>query len=738
MREAETRTQHRRLWQATNVIAAALFACAIQAVPPIVPMPQKIELGTGSVILTAGSAILRDNSLDGIAQRMRQDLKRFPKRKDGVVIQLQVSEEDSELSVEGYRLTVGQGRITLIAKRAAGIQYGWQSLMQVANDQGRVQQMTVSDWPRFGWRGMHLDVSRHFFTVAEIKKYLDYLARYKFNVFHWHLVDDGGWRLEIKKYPKLTQVGAWRKPMPAWDFGSLDFPGTGPKGMYGGFYTQEQVREIVQYAADRYITVVPEIEMPGHCLPAVLAYPELGANRMSLSPKAVRDTAYCAGKDRVYSFLEDVLRETMSLFPSRYIHIGGDEVDKSNWADCYDCQEKLKKEGLKDLNELQSYFIRHFDKFLSDHGRVLVGWDEILEGGLAPKSVVMSWRGESGGIAAAKSGHRVVMSPTSHCYFDYPYTSTSTEHVYGYAPVPASLSDTEAELVMGAQANVWTEWMPTFRRVQEMIFPRVLAMSEALWTEPDHKNWASFSGRLNAHYAWMDSQGIAYHFASPKASGTVVFFDTSATVTLEKSGVKGVMTRYTTDGSEPNLKSTAYGKPLTVSRNTTIRAAFFSPKQRISEVIAIRAQKAEVAELPKGKQGLLLTPLQGQFRSLPKFPDHSDNQRVVLALDLTQFATSESFALRWDGWFEAKRKGEYRFTMGSDDGSRLYLNDLIVIDSDRLQAYSETSAAAHLVPGWYRLRVEYFEGGGAERFELFVQEPGAPRRKLDASLCKTP
>ncbi|MBV6457330.1 MAG: hypothetical protein HONBIEJF_00438 [Fimbriimonadaceae bacterium] len=715
------------------LLAAAFFS---QPVPPIVPMPQKIAIGSETVLLSAQSKIVRDPSLDKLAVRMRQDLKRFPKRSGGAEIVLLVGDEDSELPLEGYRLQASRGRIVLLARRPAGIHYAWQSLMQAADEAGRVPQMSLWDWPRFGWRGMHLDVSRHFFGVAEIKKYLDYLARYKFNVFHWHLIDDGGWRLEIKKYPKLTDVGAWRKPQPSWDFGTLEFPGTGPKGLYGGFYTQEQVREIVQYAADRFITVVPEIEMPGHCLPALVAYPELGANRMSLGPKAVRDTAYCAGKDRVYAFLEDVLRETMSLFPSRYIHIGGDEVDKSNWADCYDCQAKLKKEGLKNLDELQSYFIKHFDNFLSQHGRVLVGWDEILEGGLAPKSVVMSWRGEEGGIAAAKSGHRVVMSPTSHCYFDYPYSTTSTPKVYGYDPVPAALSAKEGELVMGAQANVWTEWMPTFRRVQEMVFPRMLAMSETLWTEPEKKDWKDFADRLNPHFAWMDRQGIAYHFPSPRANGTVVFFDTRANVELERSGVPGVLTRYTTNGTEPTLKSPAYKGPLDVRSNTTIRAAFFSARQRISDVVTVQCRKAAPRKTAEGVPGLELTPLVGQFRSLPEFSATANNRRIVQSLDLSSFVAEESFALCWEGWFHAKKRGEYRFTLGSDDGSRLWLDGLMVIDADRLQAYSETSAGAHLVPGWYPIRIAYFEGGGAERLELFIQEPGAARRKFDPSECR--
>ncbi|MFM7664329.1 MAG: beta-N-acetylhexosaminidase [Bacteroidota bacterium] len=350
----------------------------------------------------------------------------------------------------------------------------------------------VKDFPTFSWRGLHLDVARHFFTVEEVKKYLDLMSMYKFNVFHWHLTDDQGWRMEIKQYPKLTSIGAWRDSTVENHYAT--FPRTWSTEHYGGFYTQEQIREVVAYAADRHITIVPEIEMPGHARAALAAYPEYSCSGKQQTVPGlwgVFDDVFCT-KDSTLLFLQNILDEVMELFPSQYIHVGGDEVPKTRWKQCPKCQSTLKNLNLKDEHELQSYFIGRMDQYLQAHNRKLIGWDEILEGGLTSGAAVMSWRGTEGGIAAAKQGHFVVMSPGSHCYFDH-YQSKSTseplaiggytplEKVYDFQPIPKELSAQEAPFILGGQANLWTEYIPSFNQLTYMTYPRAIALSQVLW-----------------------------------------------------------------------------------------------------------------------------------------------------------------------------------------------------------------------------------------------------------------
>jgi hexosaminidase len=369
----------------------------------------------------------------------------------------------------------------------------------------KLDNLMMDDIPKFQWRGMHLDVSRHFFSKEFIKKYIDYLAMYKMNTFHWHLTDDQGWRIEIKKYPKLTEVGAWRNGSMTGHYTDQTFDDI----RYGGFYTQEEIKEIVAYAKERYITVVPEIEMPGHALAALASYPEFSCTGGPFEVGkswGVFDDVFCP-KDETFTFLENILAEVIALFPSEYIHIGGDECPKVRWKSCPKCQKRIKDEKLKDEHELQSYFIQRIEKFVNSKGRKIIGWDEILEGGLAPNAAVMSWRGTEGGIAAAKEKHFVVMSPGSHCYFDHyqgePKNEpiafggyTNVEKVYSFNPIPKELSEEESKYILGAQANVWTEYINTPEHVEYMVFPRIAALSEVLWGTSNPNEYKVFETRL--------------------------------------------------------------------------------------------------------------------------------------------------------------------------------------------------------------------------------------------------
>lgn len=430
------------------------------------------------------------------------------------------------ISKEAYNLIVSPKGILLEAPSASGLFYGIQSLLQLMPpikqnlSEVVIPAVEIKDTPRFPWRGLHLDVGRHFMPKDFILKFLDYMAMHKLNTFHWHLTEDQGWRIEIKKYPRLTEVGSIRKETLVGHFGSKSYDGTPA----GGFYTQEEVKEVVAYAADRFITVVPEIEMPGHSLGALAAYPEFGCTGGPYEVATtwgVFDDVYCAGKDTTYTFLQDVLSELIPLFPGEYFHIGGDECPKTRWQKCPLCKQKMKEEGLKTEHELQSYFVQRMEKYLNENGKKLIGWDEILEGGLAPNAAVMSWRGENGGIAAAKEHHYVVMTPGEFCYFDHYQADPKNEplaiggylplkKVYSYEPVPASLSDEDAKYILGAQGNIWTEYIKIPEQVEYMAYPRAAALSEVIWSPKGPKDFENFKIRLNRLSKLYDILGINY------------------------------------------------------------------------------------------------------------------------------------------------------------------------------------------------------------------------------------
>ncbi len=441
--------------------------------------------------------------------------------------------DSSIANPEGYNLSVTRKNIIIRAGGAAGLFYAVQTLRQLMppdvekNFEGNVVKLSVpccvvEDEPRFVYRGMHLDVGRHMFPVETIKKYIDLLALHKFNYFHWHLTEDQGWRIEIKKYPKLTEVSAFRKETIVGHAGKRPHIFDGKP--YGGFYTQDEVRDIVNYAASKFITVIPEIEMPGHSLAALAAYPELsctGGPFEVATRWGIFEDVYCAGKEETFTFLEDVLSEVIELFPSKYIHIGGDECPKSRWEKCPLCQKRIKEEGLKDEHELQSYFIKRIEKFLVSKGRRLIGWDEILEGGLAPEATVMSWRGVSGGIEAARQNHDVIMTPTNYFYLDYYQTEPDNEPlaiggylpletVYSFDPRFEELTEEQHKHILGVQGNVWTEYISTPEHLEYMTCPRMFAISEVGWTQASKKDFEDFLARFNVQRARYDAMNINY------------------------------------------------------------------------------------------------------------------------------------------------------------------------------------------------------------------------------------
>jgi hexosaminidase len=505
----------------------------------IVPKPVSFEAKGGTFSINANTVLVVSDQKDQASADFFNDyLQEFygfklnMGKKGGKNSIHLSSRKDNSGAKDAYELKVSKKNVNIHGETYPGTFYGIQSLIQLlpVPEPGsarltelKVPTVSIQDEPRFTYRGMHLDVGRHMFPVSFVKKYIDYIALHKMNFFHWHLTEDQGWRIEIKKYPKLTEVGGFRN-------GTIigRYPGTGNDSTrYGGFYTQDEVREIVKYASDRHITTVPEIEMPGHSSAALTAYPWLGCP--GTGPYKVEETwgifddVYCAGKDSTFVFLQDVLDEVITLFPSKYIHVGGDESPKANWKKCPLCQKRIKDEGLKDEHELQSYFIQRMEKYINSKGRTIIGWDEILEGGLAPNAIVMSWRGEAGGIEAAKQKHQVIMTPGSHVYFDHSESQredsvtiggfTSLEKVYSYEPIPRELNEEQGKYVLGAQANVWTEYMNNTSKVEYQIFPRMSALSEVLWSPKESRDWKDFQRRLPLVFKRYDLWGSTYNKA---------------------------------------------------------------------------------------------------------------------------------------------------------------------------------------------------------------------------------
>lgn len=491
---------------------------------PLIPWPRTLDPRPGEFVFGAGTraALVPPGNADLRTLGATLGLPLEGEADAAGTITLALDPRGPE-GAESYVLDISPERIGLRARDVRGLFYGVQTVRQLlgASTGGRIPAARIEDAPRFRYRGLHLDVGRHFFPVEFIKKYIDVMSIFKLNTFHWHLTEDQGWRLEITKYPKLTEVGAWRKET------IVGHARTGPKtydGMpHGGFYTQAEARDVVAYAKARAITVVPEIEMPGHSLAALASYPELACIP---GPFEVRTTwgiseEVMCPSERTFGFLEDVLREVMDIFPSEYIHIGGDEAPKSRWRESSLAQEVMKREGLQDEDRLQSWFIQRVERFLNANGRRLLGWDEILEGGLAPNATVMSWRGTAGGIAAAKQGHDVVMCPQEHLYFDHYQADpakeplaigglTPLEDTYRYEPVPLELSPDEAGRVIGTQGCVWTEYMPTAKHVEYMAYPRTVALAELAWSPRETRDWDSFRTRLVPSLALLDRLGVGY------------------------------------------------------------------------------------------------------------------------------------------------------------------------------------------------------------------------------------
>ncbi len=574
----------------------------------VIPMPYKMEMTRGFFKFSAktrcfvsepdadiNNAALFLTNIAGIKAPVVKQVYPHGMRGQTNLIVFQKIADDS-IGDEGYRMSISPDKILIGANTSKGFFYAVQTILQLlppmvyqsVNKQAsdrffELPGVEIVDKPRFSYRGMHLDVSRHFFQVSFVKKYIDALALHKFNTFHWHLTDDQGWRIEIKQFPKLTEIGSKRKETMEGSY--LKEPRSFDGKEYGGFYTQEEIKDVVQYAQNKFITIIPEIEMPGHALAALSAYPEFSCDASKKYEAAttwgIFEDVFCPS-ETTFDFIDKVLGEVAGLFPAKYIHIGGDECPKAAWKKSEFCQNLMKEHGLKDEEELQSYFIGRVEKILTAKGKKILGWDEILEGGLSPTAAVMSWRGEKGGIEAAKQNHDVIMTPSTYVYFDYYQANPVNEPlaiggylplktVYNYEPYPSELTSEQTKYILGVQGNIWTEYLPTGSSVEYMVFPRAIALSETAWSAKASKNWCSFTDRLSYHAKRLEALNIDFckRLFDPQAN--VVIVDSEAAIEMT-SELNGGDIYYTTDGSKPSTLSSKYATPIPFSKDMNLKA----------------------------------------------------------------------------------------------------------------------------------------------------------------------
>jgi hexosaminidase len=596
------------------LIISLFFSCKQETIQlkeiGIIPKPLFQEMNKGVFVLDENIRFISDTELNQVSNYLKLYIEEnyqvsFTPQKESKKIVF--TSNDTISNEEGYELKIGENSILIASKNSKGAFYAVQSLLQLMPIKSNglaiaIPCLELQDEPQFKYRGMHLDVGRHFFSVDFIKKYIDLMARLKMNTFHWHLTEDQGWRIEIKKYPKLQEIAAFRNETLVGHYNNQPHQFDGKK--YGGFYTQEQIKEVVAYANTRQVTIIPEIEMPGHSQAAIAAYPALGCTgeQVEVATKwGVFDEVYCP-KESTFKFLEDVIDEVVTLFPGKYIHIGGDEAPKTNWKRCAHCQRLIKEKGLKDEHGLQSYFIARMEKYINTKGKQIIGWDEILEGGLAPNATVMSWRGTSGAIEAAKEGHDVILTPGSHCYFDHYQSEDENEplaiggflpleKVYHFNPIPKELTEEESKYVLGAQGNVWTEYMKTEKQVEYMAFPRAVALSEVVWSSPENKNYSDFINRLEQYQKRLDQLDVNYanHMYSVKGE----LKNTEGNVTYQLNATSSSYPiYYATDKSAP---SKLYVNPIPVDSSMTIKAVILD-----SNAIALGAIFQQKINLHKG------------------------------------------------------------------------------------------------------------------------------------------
>jgi len=724
--------------------------------PPLIPQPGVVQAGHGQFVLRAETRVVTaaDNEAERVvAEQLMEMLAETgvslkpgtPGAAGAIVLALDAGQD---IPAEGYVLEITDTGIQITAGDHAGLLYGassvWQLLARVDTLPVALPALRIMDAPRFAWRGSHHDVVRHIFPMEHLKRHLDLMARYKFNVFHWHLTDDQGWRLEIKGYPKLTEIGAWRARTALHQRdGTIQYDDT----RYGGFYTQDEAREIVEYARARNITVVPEFEMPGHAVAILSAYPEFACTPGPFEPWVdwgVNENVLCPS-EATFTFVENVLDELMEIFPSEYIHVGGDEAPTIRWQQSALAQSIIRREGLKDEYALQGWFMRRVEAYLNQHGRRMLAWDEMLDGNPAQSTTIMAWRGIGEGIKAAKRGHDVVMTPVSYSYFDYcqsravdePYCPMylPLQQVYAFDPVPPELSADEARHILGGQANLWVEHIRTAEHAEYMLWPRLLAMSEVLWSTPERRDWEGFMARIPAHLAALGRLGVNYRVPEVLGlDGDVLSREPETTVILH-SPLDDAAIIYTLDGSDPVAASPRYQDGLTLQLGAdpvVVSARLLTKDGRLGPIMRARYY-ATTSLQPARAAGASAAGVRRDYFELGVLhtdellgaqPMRSDVSDVI---GLADFSRQERFGLRYRGVLNVPSDGVYRFALASDDGARLLIDDELLIDRDGPQSPGVSYGSVGLERGAHAFELRYFQGGGDRVLELKVSvDGGAP------------
>jgi hexosaminidase len=730
------------------VITLALASVGFAQQINIIPKPNSVESKGGVFVIDGNTRIVVEHRQDRplaelLVARIKSDfgieLKISPRI--GGKPAIYISQTDDYIILnDGYLITNDGKLINLEAHSPAGRFYAVQSLLQIIRKDGdrtTVPNANINDSARFRYRGMHLDVARHFEPVEFVKKYIDLMSQFKLNTFHWHLTDDQGWRIEIKKYPKLTEIGS-KRPETVKERSLTPYIGDGIP--VEGFYTQKQIKEVVEYAKERYITVIPEIELPGHASAALAAYPQFGCKAdyqyKVQTTWGIFKEVYCPTEE-TFKFLEDVLDETIKLFPdSPYIHIGGDEVLKDHWKESAFVQELKKRENLKDEHEVQSYFVRRIEKYINSKGKKMIGWDEILEGGVAPNATIMSWRGMRGGIEAAKAHHDVIMTPTDFVYLDYGQGDPAYEplnigsyvpldKVYSFEPVPAELTPDEAKYIIGAQANIWTEYMKTPQHVEYMAFPRMLAVAEVLWSRKEGRDFADFQRRLSAILPRLDKQNVNYRIPEPGGLRNIV--TAHDRVSIELQPAPGTPVHYTTDGSTPDERSPLYSKPIEIALNEgeikTLKTVVVNGAGRKSVVYAatiVRGEMREPDATSAAQQGVVFKfVVPSETADAEAKTENGETKSIFLNQFANKYDLKKRFVASFDGYFRAPSDGVYEFQVDSTWDTTIVLGgNKMVIDDAGTAERKVRSAIVPLRAGLHKISIRYNHRGGDAAFRF--------------------
>ncbi len=732
----------------------------------ILPRPLNFQLNEGSFQIDATTKIILQNESQ---QKAVNYLKGLFNKAAGYNLEVLNITTNSAIvfeTVEGlktgaYQLVVNPTSILIKASEESGFFNAVQTIRQLLPVAIENKEKTIEDWfvpsviikdePRFQWRGMHMDFSRHFFNIDEVKSFLDYMALYKLNTYHMHLTDDQGWRIEIKKYPLLTEKGAWRTPNnqdtlcmdravenKLYTIDEFNFKEIDGERKYGGFFTQEQIKEIVAYADERCITVIPEIDMPGHFKSAIDNYPFLSCNEES-GWDTVFTYPTCLGKETTYEFMKNVLSEVVELFPASYVHIGGDEVNIASWEVCPHCQKAIKENNLKDEHELQSFFNRDIEQFLQSKGKQFMGWDEIVRGGLTKDASVMWWRNWAPDAPkiAAKNGNNIVVTTTAAYYFDYLNEGNPLERVYNYEPIPADFTEEEASNILGIQANLWSERIPSFKRLQYQAFPRFFAISENGWVTQE-KDFENFNKRVTTQYDRLDALGVYYYLPTVKGLDRKIAFVDSATVKLNLAyALEGTEIYYTLDGSVPTKASLKYETPFVVKDTIEIKARAYRGNiyNDLISTKVIRKNYIESVQTTTNEKGLKQWILKGKFKNVDdvKTPT-TTNFTKVDGITLGDLKNEKRFSVVYKGYFNAEKDGIYEFETRSDGGDLLFIGDEIIVDNSGWHGPRKRYGKVALKQGLHPITIKYRPSDNPRVIEVKYGFQGETLKSINSSV----